>query len=108
MEKEEILFTQIVESLSAKYEHVEAGKMMSSPGIKFRNKVFAFYYQDQMCFKLGKGFDIESLGIHDYSFLSPFKNKPPMKGWFNVPFAYQDQWKSLAEIALEKMQMELG
>lgn len=55
-------FERIVEKLS-KQEGVILGKMMSSPGLKYNNKVFAFYYKDQMCFKLGESKTPDELGI---------------------------------------------
>lgn len=36
---------------------VAAGKMMSAPALKCKGKVFAFFYNDAMGFKLGKEFE---------------------------------------------------
>lgn len=108
MEESAVLFNAIIDELSTKNVSVEAGKMMSSPGIKYKNKVFAFYYGDQMVFRLGKDFDPETKGISQFSYLSPFKNKPPMKGWVEVPFTHHQKWPYLAGLALEKMQREIG
>lgn len=90
------------------HKHVEGGKMMSADAIQFKKKVFAFIHEEKMTFKLGKGFDLNPYGITDYAFLSPFKNKPPMKAWFVVSSDYQDQWPVLAERALLQIQKELG
>lgn len=53
MDNEEKVFYAIAEKLSGKNKDVILGKMMSSPGIKYKNKIFAFYYHNQMVFKLG-------------------------------------------------------
>ena len=108
MEKEETLFTIIGDKLIKKHDGVAHGKMMSSPGLKYKNKVFAFYYNREMTFRLGKNYDVESHGIKKYSLLSPFKNKPPLAAWFNIPYEYETQWEELAEIALEQLKRELG
>lgn len=103
MEKEQTLFRQIAEKLESENKDVFLGKMMSSPGIKYQNKVFAFYHDQEMIFKLGKDFEPESAGVKNYSFLSPFKNKPPMAGWFKISYADSDKWESLARKALQNM-----
>ena len=59
-DQEEILFRKIAEKLATENDSVSPGKMMSSPGIKCKNKVFAFYYNKQMVFRLGKEFDPRS------------------------------------------------
>ncbi len=108
MEKEETFYLAISDKLTKKFDGVTHGKMMSSPGLKYKNKVFAFYYNREMTFRLGKGFDLKGYGIDQYSLLSPFKNKPPLAAWFNIPYDYRDQWEHLAELALKKLQTELG
>lgn len=82
---------------------VAIGKMMSSPAIKCKGKVFTFFHQDQMTFKLGKDFEPEEEGIQGCTYLSPFKNKPPMRAWINVPYEEKDQWENLARRALDKI-----
>lgn len=96
------------ESLSStllKEEDVERGKMMREPALKCRDKVFCFYWAEKetMGFELGKGFDIENTGVKEYSFLSPFKNKPPMYAWYLVSSQELPFWPSLAKIALDRM-----
>ncbi len=56
-----------------------------------------------MTFKLGKDFDPASVSLQQVQWLSPFKNKPPMKTWFVVSEAEIDKWEMLAGLALEKM-----
>ena len=73
-------FETIKEQLVATQEHVTAGTMMSSPGIQYKGKNFAFLYKNgTMCFRLGRTFEPESEGIHQYELLNPFRNKPPLK-----------------------------
>ncbi len=76
---------------------------MSSPGIRYKNKVFAFYYREAMVFRLGREFDSTTMGIHDYQLLSPFKTRPPLVGWFVIPPTHLPQWEELARLALERM-----
>lgn len=102
MEATEALFKQIVEKLTSRESEVDLGKMMTAPGLRCKGKVFAFFHEDKMTFKLGKDFDPEAKGIRQFSHLSPFKNKPPMKAWFIIPEPVF--WEDLAEIALERMQ----
>lgn len=82
--------------------------MMSSPGLKYRNKVFAFFYEDAMTFKLGKDFEPSSLGISTFSYLSPFKNKPPMKAWFQIEAEDAEKWRELTVLSLAYIKRELG
>lgn len=82
---------------------VAAGKMMSAPALQYNKKVFAFFHQEKMGFKLGKDFDAEAYGIKEYEYLSPFKNKPPMKAWFLLPYSEGERWDELTKLALDKM-----
>ena len=81
-----IRYEEIFDALIAQEPDVDPGVMMREPALKCGGKVFAFYYQDKdaMCFKLGKHFQIEELGIENYSYLSPFKHKAPMIAWCSV------------------------
>ena len=90
-------------ALMSTQDGVEPGKMMSSDAIRYRNKVFAFFHQDMMTFKLGADFDPMDMGLEEWYPLSPFKSKPPLKAWFMIPEKYMDQWPRLAEMALLKM-----
>ncbi len=101
-------FNKLAEDLARSRSSVSPGAMMSHPGIRYKNKVFAFYYDDRMVFRLGKDFDAPGAGISDFSYLSPFKNKPPMKAWFIIPAKDKRKWGRLANLALEKMIAEIG
>jgi hypothetical protein len=103
MDKEEVIFNKIAEKLTEKEKHVALGKMMSSPGIKYKDKVFAFYFQKEMIFKLGEDFNPAKLNIKNFKLLSPFKTKAPLKAWFQIPFSERDKWEELTKIALEKI-----
>ena len=102
-ENGESLFNAIGNQLSSEHESVALGKMMSSPGIQYKGKNFAFYYNEKMVFKLGKGYDLKSHDIEHFSLLSPFKNKAPMAAWFEISAEDMEKWDALARIALEKM-----
>ena len=97
-EKFEDLFDRYV----AAYPEVEFGKMMSAPALRKNGKVFAFFHEDCMTFKLGKGRDLAGdFGVEHFRFLSPFKNKPPMTAWYQVGVDYADRWHLLLEEALQ-------
>jgi len=101
---EEQRFSAIVERLTQEHNDITPGKMMSSPGIQYQGKVFAFFYNNKMVFKLGRDFQPETLGIHEYSLLAPFKTKPPMVDWFEIPATEQQRWEELARYALQHLQ----
>ncbi|MCR9140866.1 MAG: hypothetical protein NXI24_01240 [bacterium] len=99
-------FAQILAKLSGEERNVQAGRMMSSPGIVCKGKVFAFFWNEDMVFRLGKGFDPATLKVKEWRFLNPFKDKPPMQGWFVVPPAEMSRWERLARAALNTMRAE--
>ncbi len=100
---EEYHFRAITERLTHEHNDITLGKMMSSPAIQYQGKVFAFFYNQKMVFKLGRDFQPESLGIHEYSLLAPFKTKPPMVDWFEIPSTEQQRWEELARYALQQL-----
>lgn len=103
MTNEEKIFEKIADQLVETEQGVERGPMMSAPGIKYKGKVFAFFYKGEMTFKLGKDFNPAANNITSFSYLSPFKNKAPMKAWFQIPVELSDRWEELSKLALEKM-----
>jgi hypothetical protein len=107
MDKEETLFNKIADSLS-KDHHITKGKMMSAPGINYKNKVFAFYYNKEMIFRLGSGFDPKEYNLKKCRRLNPFKNKAPMKNWFQIPYSENLRWEQLAKYALNVLKEELS
>lgn len=100
----ESVFKEIADRLESEVSGVTHGSMMKAPGLKYNNKVFTFWHEEAMCFKLGKTFDPEAHGISHWTYLSPFKNKPPMKAWVYLSADYRDRWPEFAEMALEMMQ----
>jgi len=104
--KAEAQFDLIAKEYSGK-ENCELGKMMSSPGLKYKNKVFAFFWKDQMGFKLGKDYDIAAHGVRKWEFLSPFKTKPPLKAWYIVPHQEGKIWSELTDVAFSAIKKEL-
>ena len=108
MDKEEELFLKITDEMSKIDPDIRPGKMMSAPSIKYKSKVFAFYYNREMVFRVGKDFEPESEGITDFGYLSPFKNKPPMKGWLQIGNKYDRKWLTLAKKAYQLMKKEIG
>ena len=107
MDQEELQFNIIAEKLKSENNSISLGKMMSTPGIIYKNKVFAFYYNKEMVFRLGKGFDLSPFEIENFSFLNPFRNKPPMTGWFQITFADHEKWEELARVAMQNLAKEL-
>lgn len=93
-------FERIVAVLTAAEGDVTLGKMMSAPGLKFGNKVFAFQAKEGMGFRLGREFDQNTFGKVDFEPLNPFKTKGPLKGWFTVRSDQRDAWEALAKSAL--------
>ncbi|NNF20849.1 MAG: hypothetical protein HKN67_02820 [Saprospiraceae bacterium] len=94
-------FNIIAERFSFERHGVVKGKMMSSPGLKYNNKIFAFYHKETMGFRLGPDFKPGSFGLMNAKPLSPFKTKPPLKGWYVVDHNESNLWEDLTELALE-------
>lgn len=104
MTKAQVIFNKIAAKLSSSERLITVGKMMSSPAIKYNNKVFCFFNNNQMTFRLGNDFNPKSHKIKKWSYLSPFKTKPPMKSWFNIPFSGSSSWLKLSKLALKVLQ----
>jgi hypothetical protein len=103
------VFEGIVGRMTAEHQGVEPGRMMSRAAVAYRGKVFAFYGgEGDMGFRLGKAFDADAAGLVGWRYLSPFKTKPPIKGWIWVKPAQSERWSELAEQALALMKAERG
>ncbi len=89
-------------------KNVTTGRMMSSPGVAYEGKIFAFFHRGEMGFKAGREFDPASLGLRRWRYLSPYKTKPPMKDWFILTHKEVGFWKKLAVVALRRMMGEFG
>jgi len=92
-----------ISTLLSELPNVGPGKMMSSDGIRCNKKVFAFFHNNQMCFRLGKDYEITQHQITEWQHLSPFKTKPPLTAWFYVPSQYIQHWEKLALIAKQNL-----
>ena len=101
MKSLEAHFMALVNKFSSSDPDIILGKMMSSPGLKYRDKVFAFFHKEEMGFRLGPGFDPVKFGLLQARPLSPFKTKPPLKGWFIVGAEEQRFWETLTIMALD-------
>ncbi|WP_350286794.1 hypothetical protein [uncultured Croceitalea sp.] len=98
MEKE--LFTAIRAALCQQHVDVTEGRMMSSPAIHYKGKVFAFLSTKQnMVFKFKNTELLTNYGIPATVF-SPFKTKKPLTGWYEVTYQNHQRWKILSEEAL--------
>ncbi len=95
-------FNQVAANL-ATHLGVDLGPMMSAPGIQYKGKNFAFFYQEEMVFRLGRDWNPRDVGITEWHHLSPFKNKPPMLDWFCITAKDADVWQDLATRALSRM-----
>ncbi|MGX1928105.1 hypothetical protein [Flagellimonas sp. 2504JD4-2] len=96
-------FMEIREQFCLKYPEVTEGKMMSSPAIHYKSKVFAFFSRKhKMVFKLGKEYPLDELGV-EVSEFNPFKNKKPLSGWYEVHYDFHDKWEMLTSTALEQI-----
>ncbi|MEM6455829.1 MAG: hypothetical protein AAF772_12095 [Acidobacteriota bacterium] len=107
MDSEETLYRSIAERMASAHDDVSEGRMMSRPAIQYKSKVFAFYRKQQMVFKLGVDYAPEDDGIDTWSPLAPFKTKPPLKGWYQIPPQYEARWPELAERAMQHIAAEV-
>lgn len=104
MEFEE--FEKIRDSFCTTDKAVTKGKMMSSPALHFKNKVFAFFSRkNTMVFKLGKNYPLNELEVPVKEF-NPFKNKGPLPGWYEIDYTHHDKWANLTSKALELIKIE--
>ena len=99
--EEEQRFRSIAALLASENSAITLGKMMSEPALHYQGKVFAFYYGKKMIFRLGRDFQPEAFNIQHYRLLAPFKTKPPMVDWFEIPSADQHRWEELSRYALQ-------
>ncbi len=101
------VWTHLAERLVDAHQDVAHGRMMSAPAVTCGGKVFAFYSGKEgmqgLGIRLGRDYDIDSLGLTDWAYLAPFKTKPPMKDWIIVGSGQADRWADLSEIALDLM-----
>ncbi len=101
MTEQETLYLSITDLFTSSDPNIQIGKMMSAPALKYHDKVFVFFNKGEMGFRLGNQFDPNKFGIINPKPLSPFKTKPPLKGWVIVSFDEFTSWEMLTSMALE-------
>ena len=94
-------YDAIAHELAFKDGDVALSKMFGMPCLKVNGKAFAGFYEDKMVFKLTGGTHAHALGLDGARLFDPGNMGRPMKEWVLVPFAYAEQWETLAERALE-------
>lgn len=99
MDIEREFYNKTIKKILITHSGTYEGKMMSSPGVKYNNKVFVFYFKKDMVFRLGDEFSPLTNNIKNPRLLNPFKNKPPLKGWYVIDFEQKDKWENLSELA---------
>lgn len=90
-------FERIAKNMCDKYDVCSKGNMMRSPAIKWGKSVIAFYHNETMTFKFGSETEYFKHKYPGSDYLSPFKNKPPMKSWLGIPDTYLDDWAGLMQ-----------
>jgi len=99
-------FLKIRDKLCLQEAYVTEGKMMSSQAIHYKKKVFAFFSKkNKMVFKLGQQSPLEGIEV-ELSEFNPFKNKGPLKGWYEADFEQRRNWEHLALLALDQLKSE--
>lgn len=96
----------IAQKLTRKNKDVSSGKMMSAPGLKFKDKTFLYYWKEELGCKLGKNYDIEAHNLSSWSHLNPFKSKPPLTAWYIITKEDLHQWEIAASEALKFVEKE--
>lgn len=100
------LFIDIRNTFCETDQEVTEGKMMSSPAIHYKNKVFAFFSRrNTMVFKLGKNYPVHELDVALNEF-NPFKKKGSLPGWYEVKYTEHHKWPALTTKALELIKSE--
>ena len=101
------IYEKLAEALVATEPDVDHGRMMSSPAVTVGGKVFAFLAGTKkfpgMGFRLGRDFDVTGLPDGSWTYLAPFRTKPPMRDWVLVAPDRSDLWPKLAQTALGLM-----
>ena len=87
-------FAELANELLDEYADVKIGEMIQNPSMKLKGRNFAVFMVelDKPAFRLGKDFDVTSLGITNVELLNPSKERPPMEDWFVVDYADKDKW----------------
>lgn len=96
MSDAETLYHNIAESLP----DAKPGKMFGAQCLKAPNgKALAFFYKDEMVFKLTGEAAEEALALDGAHYFNPMGDRA-MNGWVQVSFHYAERWPEFAEAAL--------
>lgn len=90
-------YKQVAEDSLQQFPEADYGKMMSAEAIIVNKKVFAFFYKNEMCFRLGENFPIADYNLDQWHHLNPFKKKVAMKAWFCISEQDSRHWKNSAK-----------
>jgi len=97
MSDAETLYHHIAENLT----DAKPGKMFGAFCLKAPNgKALAFFYKDEMVFKLPKDLEQDALALDGAHYFNPMGDRP-MNGWVQVAYHYADRWPEFAAQALE-------
>ena len=97
MSEAETIYHNIAEALP----DAKPGKMFGAQCLKAPNgKALAFFYKDEMVFKLTGDAEQEALALDGAHYFDPMGGRP-MNGWVQVAFHYADRWPEFAAQALE-------
>lgn len=95
------LYAAIGEQLEAANGTI-AGQMFGKPCLKINKKAFAAFFKECMVFKLGA--EEITLLVDKYpgsENWDPSGKKRAMKDWLQVPAEFSDDWRNLAQQALQ-------
>ncbi len=94
------LFDSIAQEFASGDAGITKSKMMGSPCLKVRGKMFAVYWRDAMIFKLAGDAHKNALARKGAQLFDPSEMNRPMKEWVVVPYAHKAKWRAFTESAL--------
>ena len=100
-------FLQLIHNLEQDHTHLARTRMLSSPAIEYKGRVFAFCQRDQLVIKLEDYEQLAGIGIRATSEYKPFSNRLLFRQWREVPFYYREDWREIAEMALSAVKAEV-
>ena len=100
-------FSHLIKDLESNYSHLARGNMLSSPAIEYKGRVFAFCSSGNMVIKCKNPEILAEKGFRATSEYRPFKNRMILSDWREVPFYYHEDWRTLAEMALDDIRDEI-
>lgn len=83
-------------------EQVQTGRWFSLPCLKANGYIFAaLWLNGDMVFKLWGKAHQEAMALPGAKLFDPLDKNRPMKEWVQVPAQHHNQWRDLAQDALE-------